>query len=98
MRRILLVIAAVLALVAPTLSSVGGASAGTSKAAYSWHVADDFLEENVGSLAIELTSAEQARLDDAFRPGSAEGARYPASMRTLDSDDKHDLTVLVEDS
>jgi len=49
MKRILLVIAAVLALVALNVVSLGGASAGTSKAAYSWHVADDFLEENVGS-------------------------------------------------
>ncbi len=56
------------------------------------------LEENVGSLAIELTSVEQARLDNAFRPGSANGSRYPASMRTLDTDEKHDLTLLVEGS
>jgi aryl-alcohol dehydrogenase-like predicted oxidoreductase len=56
------------------------------------------LEENVGSLAIELTSAEQARLDSAFRPGCATGSRYPASMRTLDADKRHDPTVLVEDS
>ena len=48
----------------------------------------------MGSLAIELTSVEQARLDNAFRPGSAEGSRYPASMRTLDTDEKHDLTVV----
>jgi aryl-alcohol dehydrogenase-like predicted oxidoreductase len=41
------------------------------------------LEENVGSLAIELTSAEQARLDNAFGPGSAEGSRYPSSMQAL---------------
>jgi aryl-alcohol dehydrogenase-like predicted oxidoreductase len=46
------------------------------------------LEENVGSLAIELTSVEQARLDSAFRADSAEGSRYPPSMRALDTDER----------
>ena len=57
MKRILLVMATVLVAVAPGAVSVGGASAGTSKAAYSWHVADDFLEQNVGSPPWAITEA-----------------------------------------
>ena len=84
MRRILLVIAAVLALVAPTLSSVGGASAGTSKAAYSWHVADDFLEQNVGSppwAIAEAASGDMIMLDgvgllDAAARTASGGGRF----------------------
>ena len=36
------------------------------------------LEENVGSVEIALDADDVARLDDAFPPGAAAGARYPA--------------------
>jgi len=49
MRRTRLIAALALALATPLLLAPSTASAGTSKLAYSWHVADDFLEEAVGS-------------------------------------------------
>ena len=49
MRRALFVAAVAMSLVTPALFFAAPASAGTSKAAFSWHVADDFLEQNVGS-------------------------------------------------
>lgn len=49
MRRTRLFAALALVLATPFLLSPSTASAGTSKLAYSWHVADDFLEGAVGS-------------------------------------------------
>jgi hypothetical protein len=49
MRRTRSAAAFALALVAALFLAVPTASAGTSKLAYSWHVADDFLEAAVGS-------------------------------------------------
>jgi len=84
MRRIYLVMAAVLVLVAPTLSSMGTASAGTTTAAYSWHVADDFLEQNVGSppwAVAEAPSGDVVMLDgvgllDAGAKTASGGGRF----------------------
>jgi len=43
-----------------------------------------YLEENVGSLAVELTKADLARIDDAAPRGTAFGMRYPeASMGSV---------------
>jgi len=43
-----------------------------------------YLEENVGALAVELTSAELAELDQAVPPGAAAGMRYPeGSMKAV---------------
>jgi len=43
-----------------------------------------YLEENVGALAVELTSADLAELDQAVPPGAAAGMRYPeGSMKTV---------------
>jgi len=57
MRRVLLAVGLPLVLFAATLAVTGTASAGTSKAAYSWHVADDLLEEAVGSPPWAIASA-----------------------------------------
>jgi aryl-alcohol dehydrogenase-like predicted oxidoreductase len=46
----------------------------------------NYLEENVGALAVHLTAGELARVDEALPPGSASGPRYPeASMRFLNN-------------
>jgi hypothetical protein len=58
MRRVLFVTVLPLALLALTVAIVGTASAGTSKAVYSWHVADDFLEGAVGSPPWAIARAE----------------------------------------
>ncbi len=43
-----------------------------------------YLEENVGALAVELTSADLAELDQAIPPGAAAGMRYPEwSMKAV---------------
>ena len=43
-----------------------------------------YLEQNVGALAVTLTQAELAALDQAFPPGAAAGTRYPeAQLKTL---------------
>ncbi len=43
------------------------------------------LEENLGALEIELTSADLAALDETFPIGATAGTRYPeASMRSVD--------------
>jgi aryl-alcohol dehydrogenase-like predicted oxidoreductase len=38
------------------------------------------LEENLGALGVALTSADVARLSDAFPPGAAAGQRYPDAV------------------
>jgi hypothetical protein len=57
MRKALFAAALPLAIVAATLTAAGAASAATSKAAYSWHVADDLLEEVVGSPPFAIAEA-----------------------------------------
>ena len=43
-----------------------------------------YLEENVGALAVELTAADLAQLDQAIPPGAAAGMRYPeGSMKAV---------------
>ncbi len=43
-----------------------------------------YLEENVGSLAVELTAADLARIDEVAPRGTAFGSRYPeAAMSSL---------------
>ncbi|RED54513.1 aldo/keto reductase [Cohnella lupini] len=43
-----------------------------------------YLEENVGSLAVELTAADLARIDQVAPRGTASGLRYPeAAMNSL---------------
>ncbi|MCM3627675.1 aldo/keto reductase [Paenibacillus glycanilyticus] len=43
-----------------------------------------YLEENVGSLAVELTTADLARIDEVAPRGTASGLRYPeAAMSSL---------------
>lgn len=43
-----------------------------------------YLEENVGALAVELTAADLAELDQAIPPGAAAGMRYPeGSMKAV---------------
>jgi hypothetical protein len=66
MRRVLVAAALPLALVTATFGAAGAASAGTSKAAYSWHVADDLLENEVGSppyAIAEAPNGEEILLD-----------------------------------
>lgn len=44
-----------------------------------------YLEENVASIELQLSSAELDQLDQAWPPGIASGERYPeTSMRTID--------------
>jgi aryl-alcohol dehydrogenase-like predicted oxidoreductase len=44
----------------------------------------EYLEENLGALAVTLTPDELARLDEALPPGAAKGSRYPeAQMKTV---------------
>jgi len=57
MRRALVVALVPLGSLAVTLTVTGTASAGTSKAAYSWHVADELLEQEVGSPPWAIASA-----------------------------------------
>jgi len=66
MRKVLFAAAVPLALIAATMGVTGTASAGTSKVAYSWHVADDLLENNVGSppyAIAEAPNGEEILLD-----------------------------------
>jgi len=43
-----------------------------------------YLEENLGALAVELTAADLAQLDQAVPPGAAAGMRYPeGSMKAV---------------
>lgn len=39
-----------------------------------------YFDENLGALAVTLTSAELAQLNAIFPPGAASGTRYPAAM------------------
>jgi aryl-alcohol dehydrogenase-like predicted oxidoreductase len=39
-----------------------------------------YLEENVGALGVQLTSADLARIDEIVPPGAAAGLRYPEFM------------------
>ncbi len=57
MRRALIAAVLPLVLVASMVGATGAASAGTSKAAYSWHVADDLLEQAVGSPPVAIARA-----------------------------------------
>jgi hypothetical protein len=57
MRRALIAAMLPLAFVASTLGAAGVASAGTSKAAYSWHVADALLEASAGSPPVAIAKA-----------------------------------------
>ena len=44
----------------------------------------EYLEENLGALAVTLTPDDLARLDEAMPPGVAKGGRYPeAQMKAL---------------
>ncbi len=44
----------------------------------------EYLEENLGALAVTLTPDELARLDEALPPGAAKGSRYPeAQMKAV---------------
>ena len=44
----------------------------------------EFLEENVGALAVRLSADDLARLDDVLPPGAAKGSRYPeAQMKSV---------------
>ena len=57
MRRTLLAAAVSAALVTAVVGAPGVASADTSMAAYSWHVADDLLESEVGSPPYAIAEA-----------------------------------------
>jgi aryl-alcohol dehydrogenase-like predicted oxidoreductase len=44
-----------------------------------------YLDQNLGALDVQLTTADLAALDEMMRPGAAAGPRYPApGMRMLD--------------
>ena len=44
----------------------------------------EFLEENVGALAVRLSADDLARLDEVLPPGAAKGSRYPeAQMKSV---------------
>ncbi len=44
-----------------------------------------YLEDNLGSLAVSLTTEDLSRIDEILPPGAAEGQRYPqASMASID--------------
>jgi len=44
----------------------------------------EYLEENLGALAVKLSPDDLARLDDVLPPGAAKGARYPeAQMKAV---------------
>jgi len=44
----------------------------------------EYLEENLGALAVTLTRDDLARLDEAMPPGAAKGSRYPeAQMKAV---------------
>ena len=44
----------------------------------------EYLEENLGALAVRLTGDDLARLDEAMPPGAAKGSRYPeAQMKAV---------------
>jgi len=57
MKRVLVAAVLPLVLVTAMLGVSGVASAGTSKAAYSWHVADDLLENEVASPPYAIAEA-----------------------------------------
>jgi aryl-alcohol dehydrogenase-like predicted oxidoreductase len=42
-----------------------------------------YLEENVGALAVKLTTEDLQRIDEVFPPEAAAGGRYPEHMMTL---------------
>jgi aryl-alcohol dehydrogenase-like predicted oxidoreductase len=42
-----------------------------------------YLEENVGAVDVTLGQDELARIEAAFPPDSAAGARYPEAMMAL---------------
>jgi aryl-alcohol dehydrogenase-like predicted oxidoreductase len=43
-----------------------------------------YLEENVGALALRLSTEQRARIDAAFPPGAAAGPRYhEQGMKTI---------------
>ena len=80
------------ALVAGLRDIAAGNGATPAQVALAWIMAQDdiifpipgsksiaHLEENLDALEIELTTADLARLDEAFPPGAAAGTRYPAS-------------------
>lgn len=57
MRKLLVAAVMSLGMVAPTVGATDVASAGTSKGAFSWHVADELLETNVGSPPFAIAEA-----------------------------------------
>jgi len=58
MRRVLIVFLLPLLLLTASLSGATSAAGATSKAAYSWHVADDLLEQEVGSPPWAIAEAD----------------------------------------
>ncbi len=77
MRRALIVAVLPLLLIAGLMG--GAASADTSKAAYSWHVADTLLEQNVGSPPWAIAEAENGDTVLVDGTGLMDGATKAAS-------------------
>jgi hypothetical protein len=79
MRKVLLAASLPLVFVAVTLAGAGPASADTSKAAYSWHVADELLEEEVGSPPWAIATADNGDTLQLDGTGLLDGAAKTAS-------------------
>jgi hypothetical protein len=79
MRRALIAAVIPLAFVASMLGAAGVASAGTSKAAYSWHVADALLEEAAGSPPVAIAMASNGDTVELDGTGTLNAADKTAS-------------------
>jgi hypothetical protein len=79
MRKVLLAALLPLTLIAATLGVAGTSSAGTSKAAYSWHVADALLEEAAGSPEVAIASASNGETVELDGTGLLNAADKTAS-------------------
>jgi hypothetical protein len=79
MRRALVAAVLPLALFASMLGAAGVASAGTSKAAYSWHVADALLENVAGSPPVAIAMASNGDTVELDGTGTLNAADKTAS-------------------
>lgn len=79
MRRALIAAMLPLLLVASMVGATGAASAGTSKAAFSWHVADDLLEQAAGSPPVAIAMASNGDTVELDGSGTLNAADKTAS-------------------
>jgi len=79
MKRVLIGFLLPLLLLAASLSGASGAAGATSKAAYSWHVADELLQENAGSPPWAIAEADNGDRVLVRGTGAMDGAGKTAS-------------------